>query len=156
MKNPKIIQTTHRTNAGAAWLTRVFEQDVIEARARYEQQMHREINGGSDESNLQALTDQEVALLTLQAAENRLAIHIRDLQRAAAAAQTSGDEEQADAIREEGNRAARLLASRRKETPEEAMERLRVVQQTVTNGRRFSEDSTDILRHLREGRYADE
>lgn len=156
MKNPKMVQATHPNDSEPAWLTYVFVQDVIEARERYEQQMHRESKGGLDESHLQVLTDQEIALLNVQMAENRLATHIRDLQRAAAAAQSSGDEEQADAILAEGNRAARLLVSRRKETPEEAIQRLRVVQQVVTQGRRSSEDSTDILRHLREGRYADE
>lgn len=137
-------------------MTRVFVQDVIVAREKYAQQMHREINGGSDGPNLQVLTDQEIALLNVQEAENRLAAHIRDLHRAAAAAQSFGDEEQADAILAEGKRAARLLASRRKETPEETIERLRVVQQTVTKGHHSSEDSTDTLRHLREGRYTDE
>ncbi len=137
-------------------MTWSFEQEVIVTRERYARQMQRATNRGSDDTNLQALIDREMALLDQQEAETRLAAHIHDLERSAAAARTSGDDTQATAILAAKERAARLLASGSTETPEEAVERLRVVQQAVTNGYRSPEDSTAILRRLREDRYADE
>lgn len=137
-------------------MTHALEQDVIAARERHEQQMKRTINRGLDDTNLRVLADQEMALLDLREAEARLATHIQDLEHAAAVARISGDETQAIALFATRDRAARLLASRKEEAPAAALGRLRVLRQAVTQGRRSGEDSTTLLRRLREGRLTDE
>jgi len=156
MKNPQTLHVTHSNDARTAWMTHALEQNVIAARERHEQQMQRTIHRGFDDTSLHVLADQEMALLELQEAEARLAIHIQDLEHAAAVARSSGDEKQAIALFAARDRAARLLASRKEEAPEAALERLRVIRQAVTAGRRSGEDSTTLLRRLREGRPTDE
>lgn len=155
MKDPQTLQVTPSNDSRMAWMTHALEQDVIAARERHEQQMKRTINRGLDDTNLRVLADQEMALLDLREAEARLATHIQDLEHAAAVARISGDETQAIALFATRDRAARLLASRKEEAPA-ALGRLRVLRQAVTQGRRSGEDSTTLLRRLREGRLTDE
>lgn len=103
-------------------------------------------------SRIERLLEYEALLLELRVAEQALADAITISDRSAdgrlyeAAAPDSGQ-----ALSVERARAQASLASMRAQDAEEEMRQLHRVRGAITGGRRFREDSTEILRDVREG-----
>jgi len=156
MKSAKTIHTNAQNDSHPASITQMLIQNVLKAREVYEHRMDEMPQSESGAPNLQRLIDQESALVDVRAAEEHLTAHIRDLRALADALKSSGDAAKVAAFIAEAEQAERVLKDRRQEDADEAFERLRIISQAVTGGRRSSEDSTDILRRWRSGESANE